>query len=108
MAKLGKSAVLIPLAILACAPTQEAPNAEQIARQTIKAVINPVIQTQFPGVPTEVVTDCVIDNASGQEIVEIANSALLGDSTDSLYAIMPIVQRPRTIQCVSAGALGLG
>ncbi len=90
----------------ACGGGNEPPSANQIARDTVKAVINPVVARQFPGVPTDIVVDCVIDNATASEIVSIANSALLGNTTDSLYVILPIVQRPNTLQCVTAKALG--
>lgn len=97
-------ALILTLALAACGPSQ--PSSEQIARETAKAVIRPIVGAQFPGVPTDVVVDCVIDNASGQEILQIASSAALGSTTDSLSVIMPILTRPNTIQCVAAKTFG--
>ncbi len=98
----------VMLVLGACGAPNTAPNAEQVARDAVKTVVNPIISSQFPGVPTDIVVDCIIDNSSATEIVEIANSALLGSPSDSLYVILPIAQRPETIQCIAAKSLGMG
>ncbi len=91
---------------LASCGGQKAPSANAVARDAIKSVINPTIAQQFPGVPSDIIAECIVDSASNSEIVQIANAALLGTPTDSLYAILPIARRPETLKCVTYRALG--
>ncbi len=43
-----------------------------------KSVVNNAIESRVPGVPVAPVTDCVIESASGSEIVDIANDGADG------------------------------
>ncbi len=101
----GFLALLSMVFVFSC--SQSEPSATEVARGAVKAVLRPTISTQFPGVPTDIITDCVIENASASEIVQIANSALLGSPTDTSYATLPIAKRPATLQCVAAKSLGV-
>jgi len=71
-----------------------------VARQSAKSVVNGVVDRQFPGVPVTPVTDCVIDNATGGEIVQIAGDAARQQaSPETVTLVLDIATRPDTISC---------
>jgi predicted ThiF/HesA family dinucleotide-utilizing enzyme len=79
-----------------------------IARDAAKGVVNTVVQTRFPGVNAAPFTDCIIDNASGSEIVTIAEAAVLGVTPRTTNLIVDIAGRPDTVRCAVNNSLGLG
>lgn len=88
----------------ACLPLQDA--ADQIAREQARTYVNTEIQGRFPGVNAEPITDCVINNASAQEIVAIAGGVALGDTQTASATVNTVLQRPETIRCTTSGAIG--
>ena len=90
------------LALIALAPLAacDTPVGTQVARESARSVVNDVVETRFPGVPIRPVTDCVIDNASGSEIVSIAADAVARrPSPETVQLIFEIARRPDTITC---------
>lgn len=79
---------------------------DMIARDTAKTVVNGVVAQRLPGVDARPLTDCVIDTASGREIVQIAQAAVLGVTPETGALVMDIAQRPQTVQCMTQKALG--
>ncbi|MBD3679358.1 MAG: succinate dehydrogenase [Rhodobacteraceae bacterium] len=91
------------LAVLAgCAPDGLA---DQIARQEAKQVVNPIVAERFPGVPAEPYTDCVIDNASAGEILQLAAASVTGPDAEDTALVIEIATRPRTLECAADAAL---
>lgn len=91
------------LAGCAAVPTQD-----QLARETARNVIRPILADRFPGVPLEPLTDCVIDNASAAELFGLAQTGLTGLTPDAFTTILAIAQRPGTLQCLASdGVAGL-
>jgi hypothetical protein len=90
------------MAMGACVPIMQ-DTADQIARQQARAVVNTEVQRRFPGVDARPVTDCVIENASAEEIAALAGSAVLGQSSSATALVATIMQRPQTINCMSRG-----
>ncbi len=84
------------------------PAGDVIARDAAKGVVNGVVQTRFPGVNAAPFTDCIIDNASGSEIVTIAEAAVLGVTPTTTNLIVDIAGRPDTVRCAVNNSLGLG
>jgi hypothetical protein len=78
-----------------------------LARDAAKSVVNGVVQTRFPGVNAAPYTDCIIDNATGSEILKIAEAALVGTSQATTNLVVQIAQRPETVQCAVSSSLGL-
>ncbi len=65
-----------------------------------KSVVNNAIESRVPGVPVAPVTDCVIESASGSEIVDIANDGADGKvSEETVLLIAQISLRPQTVEC---------
>lgn len=84
------------------------PAGDMLARDAAKGVVNNVVQTRFPGVNAAPFTDCIIDNATGSEIVTIAEAALLGVTPATTNLVVEIAGRPDTVRCAVNNSLGLG
>jgi len=52
------------LALAACSSAQQ----DFLARDAAKQAVRPVLAERFPGIPLEPASDCIIDNATAQEI----------------------------------------
>lgn len=83
------------------------PAGDVLARDVAKGVVNSVVQTRFPGVNAAPYTDCIIDNATGPEIVQIAEAAALGTSQATTDLVVGIAGRPDTVRCALNSSLGL-
>ncbi len=89
--------LLIPLVLAACGT----PLADEIARDQAKKAVNPVLAQRFPGVPLEPATNCVIDNASASEIIQLARAGATSNvSQADTELIVRIATRPETIECL--------
>jgi len=85
------------LAVAAC----DTPLGTEIARDQAKGVVNGIVKKRAPGVDATPVTDCIIDNATGSEIVSIAADSLTGTpSADTVNLVLEIAQRPDTVECL--------
>ncbi|MEM7641876.1 MAG: hypothetical protein AAF366_05055 [Pseudomonadota bacterium] len=72
-----------------------------VTRATARSVVNPIVAQQFPGVPLEPTTDCIINNASSDEILTLAASAATRDDETAIRTVLTITQRPGTIRCIA-------
>jgi hypothetical protein len=90
-------ALALPLALMACGDDGLG---DQIARDQAKKAVNPVLAERFPGVPLEPASNCVIDNASGTEILKLAKAGVTGLGPDDTALIVEIATRPDSIQCL--------
>lgn len=85
---------------------------DDAARRSAKLAVSEAVVTRFPAVPKELVTpftDCVIDNASANEIGSFARDAVIGVTEDTATLVRTVVERPETQSCVlRAGANALG
>lgn len=81
--------------------------ADTIARNSAKNVVDGVVAQCFPGVNAAPVTDCVIDNASRFEILDIAKEGATGVTPATVETVTTIASRPETVQCISKNGLGL-
>ena len=86
-----------------CALTESV--VEDTSRDIAKDVVNTTVQQRFPGANTAQFTDCIIDNASVDEIFTLAQSAVLGTGETAASLVIEIAARPATTQCIAAGAL---
>ncbi len=69
--------------------------------------MRPVLAERFPGVPLEGATDCVIDNASAQEILILGTDAVTGPTESTVEVVADIVKRPATLECLVAEGAAL-
>lgn len=73
------------------------------SRQVARTVINAEMEKRLPGANVAPYTDCVVNNATTAELIDIAQASRAGVSgtADSVAAI---VSRPATTQCIAAAA----
>ncbi len=95
----ARAIILILLPLAACVPAQDA--ADQIARQQARTFVDGEVARRFPGVDATPITDCVIDNASAQEILTIAGGVALGNTAGAGQTVTTILQRPQVLQCAA-------
>ena len=85
------------------APTPTPTVLDAASRALARNVVNTEMQRRLPGVNVAPYTDCVINNATTAELIDIAQMSRAGVSGagDSVAAI---VTRPGTTQCIAAAA----
>lgn len=93
--------VMLLLPLGACAEVQN-----EIARDAARSAVRPVLQENFPGVPLEPATDCIIDNATAGEIISLAGDAAQGrPDAGTVETVLEIATRPETITCLATQGL---
>ena len=117
--RLNKTAVFAAglLALAGCvapmpvtAPIPTAPGAtpaptvlDAASRQVARGVINSEMQKRLPGVNVAPYTDCVVNNATTAEMIDIAQMSRSG-ATGTADSVAAIVSRPATTQCIAGAA----
>ena len=90
--------VATPVAPVVTAPTV----LDAASRQVARTAINAQMAQRLQGVDVTPYTDCVVNNATTAELIDIAQASRAGVATaDSVAAI---VSRPATTQCIAAAA----
>lgn len=74
----------------------------EVSRAAARSVVDQVVAQRFPGVPLKPTTDCIIDNATGNEIVALATSAAAQDQEAAARTVLEIAQRPATVRCIAS------
>lgn len=96
--KLALTLTAAALTLSACALVETA--AVDTGREAAKAVVGPIVQDEAPGQQGVVLTDCIIDNASGEELLQLATE---GASPENITLMSNILARPETVTCSVAG-----
>ena len=91
---------IVCMALSGCLGGQAEQAATDIARSQAKGVVNGVVKNRFPGVNAAPVTDCIIDNASLNEIFDIAKAAVTGVTAETTNVVVDIAKRPATVKCI--------
>lgn len=86
------------LALSACDMVETA--AVDTGREAAKAVVAPVVAQTVPGPAGEVLTNCIIDNASGPELLALAGQ---GATPENITLVSNILARPETVACATSG-----
>lgn len=95
-----KRLVLI-LALAACTPLQQ----DNLARDAARKAVRPVLAERFPGIPVEPAVDCVIDNATANELLALAADAVTGPTASTAEIVADVMSRPETLNCVATEGL---
>ena len=108
---LSACASQMPMATAPVAPTVTAPVQPTVldaaSRQVARNVINSEMQKRLPGANVAPYTDCVINNATTAELIDIAQAASSG-ATGTANSVATIVSRPATTTCIATAARGTG
>ena len=86
------------LTLSACVAVETA--AVDTGRAAAKAVVGPIVADTVPGPAGVVLTDCIIDNATGQELLTLAAG---GGTPENVALVGDILGRPATVTCATAG-----
>lgn len=81
------------------------PAVDDALRSKAKSVITPIVKQNVPIANAEIVSDCIIDNASNSELLDIAKAAIVGVSDDTIQTVVDIAGRPDTVKCIAKGAI---
>ena len=100
--KLAVGTVALAIVLSACAN----PLVQDTSRDVAKGAVNDVVSARFPGVNAAPYTDCIIDNASTEEILTLAQHALTQNTNAAATTVFQIAQRPDTTNCIAQSALG--
>ena len=73
------------------------------SRQVARTVINAEMEKRLPGANVAPYTDCVVNNATTAELIDIAQASRAG-VTGTADSVAAIVSRPATTQCIAAAA----
>lgn len=84
------------LSLAACTPASQ----DLLARNAAKSVVARAATERLPGVPVEPYTNCIIDNASSQQILMLAADAVTGPTASTWEIITGIARKPETLQCL--------
>lgn len=76
---------------------------DEATRQVARTVINAEMQSRLPGVNVAPYSDCVINNATSAELIDIAQASRAGVA-GTADSVAVIVARPATGQCIAAAA----
>lgn len=96
-----KNLAVLALILSACTTQMQ----DEITRDAARTAVRPVLEKNFPGVPLEPATDCVIDNASSKELLSLAADAVTGPTASTVEIVANIVARPGTIECLAREGL---
>jgi len=95
-------ALILILALLSACTTEMR---DELARDAAKSAVRPVLAERFPGLPLEPATDCIIDNASADEILALAGDAVTGPTANTVEIVGRIATRSGTISCLAEEGL---
>lgn len=101
-ARAGVIGLVLAMPLLAaCADLRD-----DLAREATRSAVRPVLAENFPGVPLEPGTDCVINAATGPELGRLARAAATRDTgPETTTLVSGIVSRPATLRCLATQGL---
>lgn len=79
---------------------------QDTSREAAKRVVTPIVTDRFPGRNTEAYSNCVIDNATTNEIFSLAKAAVTGVDQDTINTVVGIGARVDTLKCFAKVELG--
>ncbi|MCF2906596.1 succinate dehydrogenase [Octadecabacter sp. CECT 8868] len=90
-------ALVAAASLTACAVVETA--AVDTGRAAAKAAVTPIVADTVPGPAGVAITDCIIDNASGQELLTLAAG---GTSAENVALVGEILARTETVACATS------
>ncbi len=94
-------AMTVLVALVGC----DAGTMDLTARAAARAVVQPIVAERVPGMAAQVVTDCIIDSASANELFTLASAAATGVTDTTAVLVSDILMRPATVQCAATGLI---
>lgn len=94
---------LLALSLGACSAGQDL--ADNLARDKARSVVIPIVEKRIPAAPAAPIAECVIDNASVQEILLLAKASVVGASIETTDTVITILKRPDTLKCIAVDGI---
>ncbi|MCF2869600.1 succinate dehydrogenase [Octadecabacter sp. G9-8] len=91
------SFIAVALSLAACDVVETA--AVDTGREAAKAVVAPIVADTVPGPAGVVLTNCIIDNASGEELFTLG---VQGATPENITLVSNILARPETVSCATS------
>ncbi|AXX99004.1 hypothetical protein [Profundibacter amoris] len=79
---------------------------QDTSREAAKRVVTPIVVDKFPGGNTEAYSNCIIDNATTDEIFSLAKAAVTGVDQSTVNTVVTISTRGDTLKCFLKAELG--
>lgn len=79
---------------------------DDTSREIARSAVNEMVAVQFPGVDASGYTDCIIDNASTDELLRIARDAATKNTGAVTEIVLEIAKRPETATCLQLQLVG--
>lgn len=93
-------AAVLALALLAaCSPQVMA---QKINTRAAESVVRPVVSKGLTGAQAEVATQCVISNATPEELSSLARDVGVYAGSLTEQRVLTIIQRPATSACIAS------
>lgn len=100
--------LLLPLALAGCVAGEAV--MQETTRSLARSAVDAAAARYVPGVDVSPYTDCVIDNASTSELLQLAQAAGAGAAQDVAARAWPVVRtvasRPEATQCLVSALSG--
>ena len=74
-------------------------------RQQAEQTINKVVTDRFPGVDPRPVSNCLVNNATRGEILDLAKDSVTGVDGGTVETVLAITKRRETIKCLISNNL---
>ncbi len=90
------------LGLVACSPTEVA---DKVGRRAAETVVRPVVSDYMTGAEAEVVTRCIVDNASAAEIQQLSRDVGVVAGSSTVDLVLQMARNPATSACLSGQGL---
>ena len=94
------SILAIPLMLIGCVGE----TGDTLAREVARSVVDGEVARRFPGINAKPVTDCIIDNASAEELITLASTAATRDAGRAADTVGTVLRRADTLKCIAGNA----
>jgi hypothetical protein len=78
---------------------------DRVAQESARSVITPVVEDRFPGANASEITDCIIDDATAGEIIDLAQAAAFGVTDRTIHTVSEIALRRDAVVCIAESQL---
>ncbi len=101
-----KSPLILIFAVLvafaACSPTDVA---DKVGRRAAETVVRPVVSDYMTGPEAEIVTRCIVDNASADEVQLLSRDVAVVAGSSTVDLIFRMASNPATSACLRSQGL---
>lgn len=93
--------VAATLGLAACNPAMEEVTGP-VSKAAARAVVGPIVQEQVPGEVGAALTECILDNASQAELIQISAANAGAPANTVVLLVSDILGRQETVACATA------